>query len=141
MQKIDLYHARDVADAMRMLFEASQPTNAEPVRGKINGVMAEIRDDMREREQQNAIEVLTAAGFVWQETEAFEGWERGAERVTIGSCSAHGRADSWYEWILEVNGKFRDTGKSGEFSRLLEAVGISRAVETRSYELSVGAKL
>ena len=125
----DRIEEEDLVDLERLALNPQYQTDRRFLAGKITEALGEARDDARECEQQNAIEVLTAAGFVWQETEAFEGWERGAERVTIGSCSAHGRADSWYEWILEVNGKFRDTGKSGEFSRLLEAVGISREVE------------
>jgi hypothetical protein len=131
----------DLVDLERLALNPQYQTDRRFLAGKITEALGEARDDARECEQQNAIEMLTAAGFVWQETETFEGWERGAERVTIGSCSAHGRADSWYEWILEVNGKFRDTGKSGEFSRLLEAVGISRAVETRYREQDAAAKL
>jgi len=118
----------------------------------ISTTLAEIRDETREREQLNAIEMLTAAGFVWQETDDFEGWERRRDAINPTDGTAGERIErviieSWrfpgspagetaYSWLLEVNGDEVDAGHSGEFSRLLEAVGISRTLEVNPVEVS-----
>ena len=118
----------------------------------ISTTLAEIRDETREREQLNAIEMLTTAGFVWQETDDFEGWERRRDAINPTDGTAGERIErviieSWrfpgspagetaYSWLLEVNGDEVDTGHSGEFSRLLEAVGISRTLEVNPVEVS-----
>jgi hypothetical protein len=142
----DRIEEEDLVDLERLALDPQYQTDRRFLAGKITEALGEARDNAREREQANVIEMLTAAGFVWNESETFEGWERHRdainpadgsvgkflERVTIESLARRRDTDeTWYVWAYESAGFDAASGTSGEFSRLLEAVGISRAVEAK----------
>lgn len=83
--------------------------------------IANVQESERENEHENAADALIAAGFVYDEEN--ECFARGDERVTV--TLTNGR-ECRYEWQhqRDVNGDFTgdDSGKSGEFHRLLSLI-------------------
>jgi hypothetical protein len=101
------------------------------LRDCIAKALGEVEEAEREREQEEAIAALTAAGFQAVETDDFEGYERirdgSYERVTIEM--AHDRYHHCegykFEYVRD-RGTAVETvveGKSGEFAELLKAAG------------------
>ena len=88
----------------------------------------EVRNDTRDREQQEALDTLLANGFtVDDDTDALV---RGNQRVVIEA--KHRDKDWWYEFTLTTDGGLVAlTGKSGEFANLLEAVGVNAQAEVK----------
>jgi hypothetical protein len=82
---------------------------------KIRQTANEVYDDQRDREHDNAIEALEAAGFK-ENTDDGDLYERGNQTAIIQWKGGE------YQWRLEVDGVETLTGCSGEFSKLLEAV-------------------
>lgn len=81
-----------------------------------------VQNYEREMEADNAAESLDAAGFVHGDTEDY--WDKDDLRVTIESKSICGV--TVYSWELQSNLSGEqvtvDSGKSGEFSRLIAAI-------------------
>lgn len=97
-----------------------------------------VKDDAREREYENSCKMLEAGGFVpdpedddilTRTTPGTGASQENAgrfERIQIETKRRH--SDFWYEFTLERNEQEVLNGRSGEFFRLLEAVGISQEV-------------
>jgi hypothetical protein len=88
------------------------------LREEIAKAVEEVVTDDREREQDEAIAALTAAGFACDDEADI--YRRGNFAVTI----TWDRKRCLYKWLLEDgNNNFRD-GESGSFGHLLQHVGI-----------------
>lgn len=83
----------------------------------INKAIADVQESEREFEHETAEDSIGALGFVRFEDDSFDGWVRDGERIVIEM--AYKNHVTTYSWELEKDGATVDSGKSGEFSRLL----------------------
>lgn len=91
------------------------------INNAVSKAISNVQESERENEHENANNALIAAGFVYDEEKGC--FARGDERVTV--TLTNGR-ECRYEWEYQrdVNGDFTgdDSGKSGEFHRLLSLI-------------------
>lgn len=90
------------------------------VSSAITSAIAEIQEQERERERDGAVNVITEAGFAYADDDSGECWRRGNECIQIEM--KYQNNVTTYIWSVDRDGVPVDSGKSGEFSRLLAAV-------------------
>ena len=97
--------------------------NRDDLRDALNTATTEWREEQRENEQAHAIEALIAAGFALDDLDG-ETWTRGDLRVTIECVHP---AESMYRWeaagCAQNQYAYIDSGKSGDFHRLIHLIG------------------
>lgn len=86
---------------------------------KINSTVADILDQERERERDDAQHFIEKQGFVFDYDA--DTWIRESETITLTFSSPTNQATS-YGWTLERGGVAVDAGKSGDFWRLLTCI-------------------
>lgn len=95
------------------------------LQGAIQKALDDVQEQESEAERDNAIEKIHEAGFETCETDDFDGYVRMSgssdERIRI---DINQTAEKFgYEFSYEVDGQVVAEGQSGEFNKLLEAVG------------------
>lgn len=86
----------------------------------INKAISEVQESERELEHESAVESIGALGFVRFEDDSFDGWVRDGERIVIEMAYKH--HITTYSWELAKDGVTADSGKSGEFRRLIALI-------------------
>ena len=113
----------NLAELETFISDEQYRSDKRELQGRIERCVGEIREATLAQEEENAVTLLEAAGFTFQQDDSYEGWVRGTEQIS--TKYKHKGSDSWYEFLLKRNGDGILTGRSGEFSKLLAAVGIS----------------
>lgn len=94
----------------------------EDMRESLNEWIGDWQQLAREREQQNAIDIMTSAGFVLNDEDG-ETWTRGNETVKLELTNGRESRYSWtYGFYHEDDDIDADYGVSGEFHRLLKLI-------------------
>lgn len=92
----------------------------EKVSESIVSAIAEVRESEYESERDESVAAITAAGFE-EDYEEDGCWRRGLETLTIEGFHKS-QYDWWYTFEYNHPDGTRVSGKSGEFSKLLEAI-------------------
>ena len=120
--KLGIYVPTDGVDSdlpwLEKLVSGDYRSEASDLSEKIAEAISEIRVGEYDKEEQESCDAMKAAGFVFdEETEV---WQRGGETVVIES--QHNGPDWWYRFGYDHPDGTRVSGKSGEFSNLLDAI-------------------
>ena len=122
--KLGIYVPTDGVDSdlpwMEKLVSGEYRSEASDLSEKIAEAISEIREGEYEAEAEKAVESMKSAGFEFVEDDEFEGYRRGGETVTIDQ--KHNGPDWWYTFQYDHPYGTRVSGKSGEFSKLLDAI-------------------
>lgn len=112
---------------LELLAEPRYEYERDHLRRAISGTLGDVEQQERENEFEGALDALRGAGFLEVERDDFEGLERGNERVSTAICKPGGSFG--YSFCYEVDGRTVAEGESGEFNKLLDAVGIKQEVK------------
>lgn len=121
---LELIGKRTWAEGYKPLVENSlYRDERRAISNAISRAIADVQESEREFEHEKATEAIAAAGFVRFEDDSFDGWARdidNIERISINM--SYKNRITVYSWELERDGVTVDSGKSGEFSRLIALI-------------------